>query len=117
MTSLCNAAFWISLIAVNQVSPVMVSSPFNIAGTLLFFAVVSFVNLMFILLAVPETKVSFETVTTVEPLCKGHFGASCFVLCSEVVPFSMNYFNGKGAQKGVLCWKVVPFSEVPLPSH
>ena len=57
MTSLCNAAFWISLIAVNQVSPVLVSSPFNISGTLLFFAAVSFANLMFILLAVPETKV------------------------------------------------------------
>ncbi len=59
MTSLCNAASWISLIAVNQVSPVLVSSLFNISGTLLFFATVSFAQFVFILLAVPETKVSY----------------------------------------------------------
>lgn len=60
MTSLCNAALWIGIVAANQVSPVLVSSPFNISGTLLLFAAVSFAVLILILLTVPETKVSLQ---------------------------------------------------------
>ena len=54
---------------------------------------------------------------TVEPLSKGHFGISHFVLCREVVLFSevKNILMiGKGAQKSVLCREVVLFLEGPL---
>ena len=46
-----------SFIIVNQVSPVFVSSPVNVSGTLLLFAAASFAEFIFILLVIPETKV------------------------------------------------------------
>ena len=58
MVSVTNTGFWLGVIMVNQIGPILASSRLNISGTLLLFSVVTFAMLLFVLLFVPETKVS-----------------------------------------------------------
>ena len=56
-------------------------------------------------------------MTTVEPLNKGHFGSSLFVLYREVVLCSeakLHYSHTFGAKLCVHYWEVVPCAEGPL---
>ena len=58
MTSIANTGFWIGIVGVSQVAPILTSSPLKISGTLLMFASVCFILFLYILLLIPETKVS-----------------------------------------------------------
>jgi hypothetical protein len=58
MISTCNTGCWLGIIIVNQVSEVLIESSFRISGTLYLFGAISFVFLLYVLLLLPETKVS-----------------------------------------------------------
>ena len=65
MISICNTAFWIGLMSVNQIGPILVNSSLHIFGTLLFFSGACTALFVYVLLFLPETKVS----KTMHTLC------------------------------------------------
>lgn len=58
MIAICNVGFWIGVVMISQIGPVLVSSPLNISGTFLFLSGVAFILFLSVLLLVPETKVA-----------------------------------------------------------
>ena len=58
MVSVTGTGYWIGVIVINQVSPILISSPLRVSGTFLLFGAVSIVLLLFVLLFLPETKVN-----------------------------------------------------------
>ena len=65
MMSIAGSGFWLGSVGVTQLGAVLITSPLNIAGTLLLFAFICFLLFLYILLLVPETKVLRTAVHTV----------------------------------------------------
>ena len=56
------ANYWICSIAVTQLTPIMLSSPLQVFGTMYCFAGAAFISFIFILLTLPETKVYYTVL-------------------------------------------------------
>ena len=63
MISISSTGFWIGVVVVNEISPILVSSSLRLSGTVLLFAGINLLVFMFILLVVPETKVSYSSLS------------------------------------------------------
>ncbi len=59
MVSVSSTGFWLGIIIANQIGPVLISSPLNIAGTILLFSSIVLFLFVYILLMMPETKVIY----------------------------------------------------------
>ena len=58
MVSVTNTGVWLGLAIMNQLGPVLASSPLKISGTFFLFASFTLVLFLIVLLLLPETKVS-----------------------------------------------------------
>ena len=63
MVSISNTGYWGGAIVTSQVASVLIESPLKISGTILLFSLCTLGNLLFILLLIPETKVSPQSLT------------------------------------------------------
>ena len=57
VSGICTSGFWIGNILVGEVSPLLINSTLKVSGTLILFALGSFILFLFILFLLPETKV------------------------------------------------------------
>ena len=86
VSGVCTSGFWIGNILVGEVSPLLINSTLKVSGTLILFALGSFILFLFILFLLPETKVLKCSLGVHRSKVGGGGGGGCIMHLSIACP-------------------------------